>query len=160
MADMWIWTPERTETLRKLYVEQQLGPEAIGRIMGCKASAVTHGVRRHGFTRPRLPSNGFHWSPEAVAALRRLHPDPFLSAANIARRIGGKCTARSVVVKASALGLVSPRRHKPGPRNLSCVRIERVQEEKRRYVAWFIEAGWRPSEVARLFDLRGEQVSA
>ena len=157
------WTPERLATLRRLYLDEKRGPVEIARIIGdgCNEVTISSAVRIHGMKRPRTASVGFNWTPEAEATLRRLYQDPNVTCGYIAQRIGNGCTDRAVVRKAAALKLSSPRSHKPGPRKWSqVVRIDRVPEEKRRFVGWFLEAGWRPREVARLFDLSLEQVAA
>lgn len=157
------WTPERLAILRRLYLEEKRGPVEIARMIGdgCNEVTISSAVRIHGMKRPRTASIGFNWTADAEATLRRLYQDPNVTCAHIAQRIGNGCTDRAVVRKAAALKLSSPRRHKPGPRNWSqALRIERVPEAKRRFVGWFINAGWPPREVVRLFDLSPEQVAA
>lgn len=99
----------------------------------------------------------FKWTPEAVATLRQLYPNPAYTCVEIGQRIG--CSARAVVRKAGALKMISPRRHKSGPRNLTR-NYRPMNEERRRYVVWFMEAGWPAHEVARLFNVHPQQVAA
>lgn len=99
----------------------------------------------------------FKWTHEAEATLRRLYPIASITCIEIGERIG--CKPRAVVRKAARLGLVSPRRHKTGPRT-RVVRYRPMGEETRRFVGWFVSAGWPPHEVARLFDVHPAQVVA
>ena len=161
----FFWTPERLADLRRLYLDEQRGPVEIARIIGdgCKPITISSAVRIHGLKRPRI-GTGFNWSDEATATLRRLYPDPTITCAVIAARVGNGCTERAVVRKAALLKLVSPRRHLPrAPRQASVQRVQRIRpmnSDKARFIGWFRRAGWPASEVAWLFDVQPEQVAA
>lgn len=156
------WTPDRLATLRRLYLEEKRGPVEIARLIGdgCNCVTISSAVRLHGLKRPRI-GTGFNWSDEATATLKRLYPDPSVTCAVIAAKIGNGCTERAVIRKAAALKLVSPRRSVPVPNRLARVqRVTPMSADKARFIGWFRRAGWPPSEVAWLFDVQPEQVAA
>lgn len=156
------WTPDRLATLRRLYLEEKRGPVEIAKIIGegCNEVTISSAVRLHNMKRPRI-SSGFNWSDEATATLKRLYPDPTVTCAVIARKIGDGCTERAVVRKAALLKLVSPRCRAPGVKRAERVqRVRPMSPEKARFIGWFRAAGWPAAEVARLFDVRPEQVAA
>ena len=156
------WTPERLADLRRLYLDEQRGPVEIARIIGdgCKPITISSAVRIHGLKRPRI-GTGFNWSDEATAILRRLYPDPTITCAVIASKVGNGCTERAVVRKAALLRLASPRTRVPGPKRTARVqRIRPMSADKARFIGWFRRAGWPASEVAWLFDVQPEQVAA
>lgn len=156
------WTPDRLATLRRLYLDEQRGPVEIARIIGdgCNCVTISSAVRLHGLKRPRI-GTGFNWSDEATATLKRLYPDPSVTCAVIASKIGDGCTERAVIRKAAALKLVSPRKSVPvRKRSARVQRVTPMSEAKARFIAWFRRAGWPASEVAWLFDVQPEQVAA
>lgn len=156
------WTPERLETLRRLYLEEKRGPVEIARLIGdgCNCVTISSAVRLHGLKRPRI-GTGFNWSEEATATLKRLYPDPSVTCAVIASKVGNGCTERAVIRKAAALKLVSPRKSLPVPKRLPRVqRVTPMSADKARFIGWFRRAGWPASEVAWLFDVQPEQVAA
>lgn len=156
------WTPERLETLRRLYLDEKRGPVEIAAIIGegCNEVTISSAVRLHGMKRPRI-GTGFNWSDEATATLKRLYPDPSVTCAVIAAKIGDGCTERAVVRKAAGLKLSSPRTRAPGPKRPARVqRVRPMSEAKARFIGWFRRAGWPASEVAWLFDVQPEQVAA
>ena len=158
----FFWTPERLADLRRLYLDEQRGPVEIARIIGdgCKPITISSAVRIHGLKRPRI-GTGFNWSDEATAILRRLYPDPTITCAVIASKVGNGCTERAVVRKAALLRLASPRTRVPGPKRTARVqRIRPMSADKARFIGWFRRAGWPASEVAWLFDVQPEQVAA
>lgn len=157
------WTPERLETLRRLYLDEKRGPVEIARFFGdgCNEVTISSAVRIHDMKRPRTVTNGFNWTSEAVETLRRMYPDPTVTCAVIAAKIGNGCTHRAVVRKAALLRLVSPRTHLPRPKRPARVqRVRPMSEAKARFIGWFRRAGWPASEVAWLFDVQPEQVAA
>lgn len=156
------WTPERLADLRRLYLDEQRGPVEIARIIGdgCKPITISSAVRIHGLKRPRI-GTGFNWSDDATAILRRLYPDPTITCAVIASKVGNGCTERAVVRKAALLRLASPRTRVPGPKRTARVqRLRSMNADKARFIGWFRRAGWPASEVAWLFDVQPEQVAA
>lgn len=156
------WTPDRLATLRRLYLEEKRGPVEIAQLFGegCSCVTISSAVRLHGLKRPRI-GTGFNWSDEATATLKRLYPDPSVTCALIASKVGNGCTERAVIRKAAALKLVSPRKSIPVPKRLPRVqRVTPMSAEKARFIGWFRRAGWPASEVAWLFDVQPEQVAA
>ena len=156
------WTPDRLATLRRLYLEEKRGPVEIAKIIGdgCNCVTISSAVRLHGLKRPRI-GTGFNWSDEATATLKRLYPDPTVTCAVIAAKIGDGCTERAVIRKAALLRLASPRTRVPSPKRAARVqRVRPMSAEKARFIGWFRAAGWPAAEVAHLFDVRPEQVAA
>jgi hypothetical protein len=157
------WTPERLADLRRLYLDEQRGPVEIARHFGdgCNCVTISSAVRIHNMKRPRTASKGFNWTPEATDALRRMYPDPSVTCAVIAAKIGNGCTERAVVRKAALLKLASPRTRVPSPKRAARVqRLRPMNPDKARFIGWFRRAGWPASEVAWLFDVQPEQVAA
>lgn len=158
----FFWTPERLADLRRLYLDEQRGPVEIARMIGdgCKPITISSAVRIHGLKRPRI-GTGFNWSDEATATLKRLYPDPSVTCAEIASKVGNGCTERAVVRKAALLRLASPRTRVPGTKRTARVqRLRPMNPDKARFIGWFRRAGWPASEVAWLFDVQPEQVAA